>query len=108
MKTFKIATALQLVYCMGCLISIFCLLLYDAFYPAAFTEICWQIGLPLTLISILNPMGTIGSVISCVQYCSSVMKKSKRSLALVIAMPILIVLLWVLTFSFLCYYTSGV
>lgn len=108
MKTFKIATVLQIAYCVGCLIAVACLSLYDAFYPTAFSEICWKIGLPLTLISVLNPMGLVGSVITCVQYVSPTMKKSKKTLAWVIAAPILIVLLWLLAFSFLCYYTGGV
>ena len=108
MKMFKIATAVQLLYCLGCLVAVSCLSLYGAFYPAAFTAIAWKIGLFLTFLSVLNPMGLIGSVVNCIQYGSSSMKKSQKALAWVIAAPMIITMLWLLAFSFLCYYTSGV
>ncbi|MBQ7357617.1 MAG: hypothetical protein IJW65_02655 [Clostridia bacterium] len=108
MKVFKISTALQLLYCLACLVLALWMPLYSAYYTTDFGRICLKVGGVLFLISGFNPMGLICSAVNLVVFCSTDLKKSKKALAWVITAPILIVLCWVLAITSYISHTGGV
>ena len=99
MKTYRNATALQIIYCSGCFAAIVCLWLYTAFYPSEFGSLCFIAGALLTLLSVFNPMGIIASIVNCVVCFSACFPKSKRSLIGVITGPLFAILAWIVTVS---------
>ena len=116
MKSFKIGTILfivgtilQLIYCFHCLLVVICMPLYAAFYTTTFGEICFGIGLILTLgFTSFNPMPLIGTIINFIACFSSDLKKSKKILIWTIISPALIVLFWYLAVCFFVHYSGGV
>ena len=110
MKLFKMGTILQLIYCFCCLLVVICMPLYTAFYTTTFGEICFRIGVILTLGSTFNPMALIGTIINFIACFSSDLKKSKKILILIwtIISPALIVLFWVLAVCFFVHHSGGV
>ena len=108
MKLFKTGTILQLIYCFCCLLVVICMPLYTAFYTTTFGEICFRIGVILTLGSTFNPMALIGTIINFIACFSSDLKKSKKILIWTIISPALIVLFWVLAVCFFVHHSGGV
>lgn len=101
-KAMKAATALQILYCIGCVIVLVCMPLYTALYPTAFGEVCFRIGGTLALLSAINPMGLICAIINGVGYYrnrAALSDERKRNgiYVWVAAGPMLTTLLWYLS-----------
>ena len=108
MKRFMVATAIQLLYCVGCIIVMLSMSLYYIFYPTVFSDICFRTGALLTLIFSLNPMGLIATVINYFIGFGSGLHKSKKVLIWLIVSPFIIVLCWFGMIVFFVGFSGGV
>lgn len=107
MKKFKISTALLLAYCIGCFVVIVCMLLSHAYYPTAFSNICFKIGAVFFLLTGLNPMGLVCSIINICLYYDIGFPRSKGTFVWLFAAPILATLCWYLSLSFFVSYSGA-
>lgn len=94
MKTFKVATALQLIFLFGCLIVIvFMQPLYHGFQSEALETVCLILFCIGGLISV-SPIGLIGIVLTFVECFSTDLKKSKKILIWTVVSPFLLASAW--------------
>lgn len=97
MKTFKITAAIQIIYCILCLIAIISMSTYSFYYNTDFGKISFKIGEIFTFLSVFNPLGIIGSIMNCVVCFSSNLRKFKKNLLWAIITSIFVSLLWIAT-----------
>ena len=108
MKVFKFSVAIQLMYCLGCVIVMICMPLFRAFYPTNFSKICLSIGVFFTVAATFNPLGVLCSVLNIILYFTTELNKSKKVLTWIILAPFLIIICWILAVCFHVYFTGGV
>lgn len=86
--------------------------LYTAYYPSDFARVCFEIGVIMTLLSAINPIGIICAVTNLVSYIDhrkdADHKPSSKILLWVIVGPILTTLFWCLSIFFFVSHSGGV
>ena len=106
-KLLKIAIILQAIYCVGVLVALAFLPLYDAFYPSVFSRVCYWIGIIFTVISFISPVGLGGVCLYWVTYFISDFRKSKKAILWLIVSPIMVCEFWFYSIRCLVWYTGG-
>ena len=108
-KAMRIASVVLLVYLGMCVMV--CMPLYTAFYPNAFSKLCFRIGEVLTLLTAINPMGLIAALVNGV-CCSSLCRQGvtlPRRLRLWANSGVFLSLLgWLLVIVFFVHHSGGV
>ena len=108
MKTFKVATALQLIFLFGCLLVIaFMQPLYHGLQNEALEAICLILFFIGGLISV-SPIGLIGIVLTFVECFSTNLKKSKKILIWTLVSPVLLASAWLVAAFLFMERASGV
>ena len=65
-KSMKIVSLQHLLYCLGCVVTLICMALYEACYPAKVSNICLLISLLMLLGNVLNPFGLVSAIVNIV------------------------------------------
>lgn len=110
-KAMKASTALQVLYCIGCVTVLVCMPLYSVFYATEFGEICFRIGGTMALLSAINPIGIICAIINGVGYYRKRAELSDergkdRVYIWVAAGPVLTTLVWYLSICSFIYHSG--
>ena len=99
-KTFNICAILQCLYCLGCIIVMICRPLYTIYYPSTFSEVCFKIGVILTLVSTFNPICFLCFICLLIVYCIDhyLIKEKKTKVLMIVWLvisPVLQIMCWI-------------
>ena len=111
MKKISLPTCLQLIYCFFCTLAIVCMNLYTACYPTQFSNVCFKIGVVITILCALNPIGILCGIWQIVKYAKRSEKDDadhSKQIAWVIIGPILTTLAWYLAIASFVTHSGGV
>ena len=97
-KILKISVILQIIYCVGCLVVLLCMLLHGILPSEGAAKAAFDVGTVFFFLSILNPCGVICSFIAnpmiyMLRQATPGTAHSKFKLWLFLA-PVLVVLCW--------------
>ena len=112
-KTFNICAILQCLYYLGCIIVMICMPLYTIYYPSAFSEVCFKIGVIFIFASTFNPICFLSFICLLIVYCIDhyLIKKKKTKVLMIVWLvisPVLHIMCWIFAVGAFVAHSGGV